>query len=72
MTKNIGVKRLKNPWLSNSILKCIKTKHNLYKKVKLSLCCKTYYKKYKNTLDQIIKTSKNFFYEKKFKDVQSN
>ena len=37
MTKNIGVKRLKNPWLSNSILKCIKTKHNLYKKVQSNI-----------------------------------
>ena len=72
MTKNVGVKRLRNPWLSNGILKCIKIKHKLYKNVKLSLCCNNYYKKYKNTLTQVIKTSKKLFFEKKFKDVQNN
>ena len=71
-TKNIGVRRLRRPWLTNSIIKCIHEKHKLYKMVKLSLCSNDYYSRYRNMITSIIRNSKKLYFRNKFNNAQSS
>ena len=71
-TKNIGVKRLRKPWLTNGIIKCINEKHKLYKMVKLSLCSDLYYSRYRNMLTTIIRNSKELYFKNKFDKATSS
>ena len=62
------------PWITKGLLKSIKTKCNLYKKSlkypsPLNI---TKYKKYKNKLIHLLKTSKRNFYDTKFDNAKSN
>ena len=60
--KNIGVKRLKKPWLTKAILKSIDMKNSLYKLVKASACSKAYYNKYRNSLTSLLRNSKKLYF----------
>ena len=67
--KHVGTKRFKKPWITNSIFKSINNKHNLSKLVKLSLCSKEYFNKYRNTLTLLIRNCRKHYFIDKFNHV---
>ena len=73
VSKTIVNKRNDTPWMTAAIKQSIKTKNKLYKKfVKKPITYGAIYRKYRNSLTKIIKTSKNRYYHKKFNDVKGN
>ena len=60
VSKTIVNKRNDTPWMTAAIKQSIKTKNKLYKKfVKKPISYGAIYRKYRNSLTKIIKTSKN-------------
>ena len=70
-TKTIGLNRLTKPWITDTLLKSINRKHNLYKLVQQNLYDKERYKRYANTLTSLIRASKILHYQKQF-DLYKN
>ena len=66
--------RLNKPWLSNALIKCIKTKNSLYKKYlrNPTMDCQSIYQNYKNKLNHSLRIAKRLYNEKKWNNVQSN
>ena len=60
-TKEVGLRKL-NPWLTQGLKISLKNGQKLYRKMKKSLTGKQEYKKYKKTLDMVIKQAKNGYY----------
>ena len=61
-TKYISEKRLLNPWISQAVLNSIKFKNKLYKDYKIGAVTESYYKRYRNSLNKVIKSAKNSHY----------
>ena len=62
-TKRLSTKRVTKPWMTSSLLQCVREKHRLYR---LSLCSVrniAVYKRYRNTLCNIISKAKSDYYE---------
>lgn len=60
----------RNPWLSSSLLDCLKKKDNLYRKTKkqpFNTALHDRYKKYSNRLGKLLKHAKTQYYENKIK-----
>ena len=64
--KTIGLNRLTKPWITDTLLKSINRKHNLYKLVQQNLYDKELYKRYANILTSLIRTSKVLYYKQQF------
>ena len=66
----------KKPWLTNGILKSIKTKQKLYKHIiiKTNRASQewSYYKKYRNKLTHLIETSKRNYFKSEITSCKSN
>ena len=57
--------KLKAPWISKSILQCIRKKHRIYKKYKLGLLPYSSFKCYRNLLNKALKLAKmNYHHDK--------
>ena len=52
--ETIGPNRLNKPWMTDALLMSINTKHNLYKLVKQNRFDREFYKRYANTLTNLI------------------
>ena len=61
-TKQLGSKNIRNPWLTNNLLLCIKKKHKFYKQMKDGHLSQTFYNKYRNLTSWAIKESKKRYY----------
>ena len=70
--KFISTKRAKKPWLTNGILKSIRSKSHKFKLYKLGLISKHVYNQYKNRLTSVIRRSKNSYYETLFRNNAKN
>ena len=71
VTKSLSKKRLDNPWLTDALLKSISQKDNLYKLSKAGVIPEVLFKRYRNTLNKALKTSKETYYENKFNENSS-
>ena len=65
-TKEIGNKTLKNPWITDDILLCIKKKHKFYKLMKEGSLSRQFYNKYRNLVTFAIKSLKQRYYNDAF------
>ncbi|XP_077994315.1 uncharacterized protein LOC144448040 [Glandiceps talaboti] len=66
---------IRKPWLSNGILKSVRTKHRLFTKMKNNphnVNYKLKYKKYRNILTKLLKSVKKRYYFNKFRWAQGN
>jgi len=69
-----GKHQIRNPWITRGILNSINTRNKLYK----SYLCKPNkqnqdtYKKFRNTLTNIIRNSKTMYYSQKLKDTEGD
>ena len=70
--KKIGIKRFSSPWLNDSILKCVKKKHALYRLMKQNRFSKEAYNKYRNILTSLIRKSKLAYYDNVFARARGN
>ena len=64
--KNVGKKRICNPWLSKAILKSIRIKHYKYKLTLNNQLSINSYKNYCKLLSKIIRASKKLYFSKLF------
>ena len=67
-------RKLKKPWISNSLLKSIKTKNKLYKQFirEPTHVNELNYKTYRNKLTYSLKIAKRLYYEKKIEENKNN
>ena len=66
---------IRKPWLSNGLLKSVRTKHRLFAKMKNNphnVNYKLKYKKYRNILTKLLKSVKKRYYFNKFRWAQGN
>ena len=71
-TKRLSTKRVTKPWMTSSLLQCVREKHRLYRLYFGSVRYIAVYNRYRNTLCNIIRKAKSDYYEKKFTDVRNN
>ena len=71
-TKSMSSKRFKSPWLTDTLLICIKKKHKFYSMVKRGTLSKQFYNKYKNLLTLAIRKSKNSYFQNSFVNAEKN
>ena len=64
--KRITMKRYKCPWLSSAILRCINTKHKLYRDMRAGRVQPSQYRQYRNITCSMINRAKDSFYIDKF------
>ena len=73
VVKNVKIFGVKNPWLTSAIRPSIKNKNKLYKKfLRRPITLGVEYRRYRNILSRVIRSSKNLFYEKKFNECKGN
>ena len=70
--KYVSIKRLQSPWLTKGILHSIKRKSFFHKLTKLGVMDQELNKKYKNTLTNLIRKSKEEYYQSKFQSCKNN
>jgi len=73
-TTKISQHSRKKPWLSSGLLKSIRRKNKLYTKYVKNPTPLNHsiYKKYRNKLNHLLKTTKKDYYHKKFNEATSN
>ena len=71
-TKNLSYKRVMNPWMTTGLLNSIRTKNDLFKKVKLGLSSQIEYNIYRNRVDALIKLTKRNYYLKIFSSFKNS
>ena len=65
-TKQLGLKNIRNPWMTNNLLLCIKKKHMFYKLQKNGLLTRAFYNRYRNLVTFAIKRTKMRYYNNAF------
>ena len=71
-TKFYTTKRLKAPWLSADVIRCIDKKQDWYKKMKLGRITKGSYSSYCAALRTVLDTAEKEYYNKKFDSLGNN
>jgi hypothetical protein len=73
-TSNKYRKNLLSPWITKSLLISIKKRKKLHKKLLSSPnpARKSYYKKYRNKLNHLIRTAKRTYYDNRFNLAKTN
>ena len=66
VSKFVGQKRLKNPWITPSILDAIQRKHRLAELARNDINRLQEYRQFRNTLSQTIRLSKTNYFHSKF------
>ena len=64
--KTVSMKRLKSPWINDSLLVCIQKKHKFYRMSRDGIIAKEVYVKYKNVLSNLIYRSKSEYFQNSF------
>ena len=62
---------INNPWVTPKLKKCIKKKYLLYNLLRRGLIQKSYYNKYKNTLNWVSNKMRRLYFLKKFGNIES-
>ena len=65
-------KRLRSPWLTSDIIKCIRKKRNWYKLIKRNVIAYSSYKKYCSTLKTVLNLTEIEYYRFKFNSLNGN
>ena len=71
-TKIVGTKRLSKPWITSALHKSINRKHILFKLVKRNRYNPDVYKRYCNTLNNLLKIAKLNYYKQKFEATKQD
>lgn len=71
-TKLITEKRLCNPWITQAIINSIKRKNNMYKDFKIGAITELEFKRFRNTLNRLIKHTKSSYYLNIFTNFKNN
>lgn len=71
-TKTISTKRLYKPWISKALHISIKTKHDLFRRVRMNNYDLIAYKRYSNMLTTLLRKSKSFYYKAKFDECKQD
>ena len=69
-TKNISLKHLGSPWITDSLIACIKEKHRLRKLSRNNLINNNIFKSYSVYLRNLINASKYSYYKNKFNSLK--
>ena len=72
MTKTVSTKRLYKPWITNALHNSIKTKHDLFRQVKMNNYDLNAYKRYCNLLTLLLRTSKSSYFKAKFDECKQD
>ena len=72
MTKTVSTKRLYKPWITNALHNSIKTKHDLFRQVKMNNYDLNAYKRYCNLLTMLLRTSKSSYFKAKFDECKQD
>ena len=70
--KTISLKKLRSPWLSRPILRCIEKKHRLYKLFKRDVITREYFNIYKNKLRRLLILAKKYYFANRFAEAKNN
>ena len=70
--KNVGTRKINSPWLTPSILLCIKKKHMLFKLFKQGQIQKSYFNIYKNKLKHLLVIAKKEYFNARFLHAKNN
>jgi len=70
--KEMSVNRRLKPWITNSLIDCIRYKYVLFRKFKKGLISFQRYNSYKNLLTSVIRRSKSQYFYNKFRTCQKN
>jgi exonuclease III len=65
-TKTLSLKRIKAPWITDTLLACIKKKHKFYSMFRNGMLQKEFYNRYKNLLTHAIRKSKQRYFQDSF------
>ena len=65
-TKHISQSKLKNPWITDSLLLSIKRRHKLYAQTRVNPNLIPFYKKYRNIMTNLIRKAKKTYHENLF------
>ena len=74
LKRRSGKNRIRKPWLTNCLLRSIKTKNKLYMQFirRADPAKERRYKNYKNNLSRLIRVAKRPYYDKKFEENKTN
>ena len=64
-SKKISQKRLKTPWLTTKLLKCIRKKHRWYKMMKRGQITVNCYKEFEKKLRKVLRMAEEKYHERK-------
>ena len=70
--KTISLKRLKSPWLSRPMLRCIEKKHRMYRLFKSGIINRPYFNSYKNKLRKLLVLAKKHYFANRFAEARNN
>ena len=70
--KTISIKRIKTPWITTSILRCINKKHRWYRMFRQNLITHESYKKCCNALRYIIDLARCTYYQRKLNSLKND
>ena len=71
-TKQVGNKKLKNPWMNDTMLICIKKKHRFYKLMRQGKLSESFYNKYRNLVTFAIRALKKRYYNNAFISLKND
>ena len=71
-TKQVGIKRLKSPWIIDDLIFCIKKKHRFFTMLRHNLITREFYNSYRNKLTSAIRKSKQLYYNNAFSSSSNN
>ena len=76
MTKCLSEKRLKSPWITSAIVKCIRKKFRWYRLMKQNLILRASYREYAAELRKLLRVAEQEYYVRRFnsldKDMKRN
>ena len=64
--KNISLKHLHKPWITDGLLRSLNRKHDLFRKMKRNIVPFEVYNNYKNQLTSLLRKAKKSYYEHRF------
>ena len=70
--KQISNKRLRAPWITSDILKCIRKRHHWYRLVRRNAITRSSYNYYCRCLNRLLLLAENCYYRKKLQGLKSN
>ncbi|KAB7500644.1 hypothetical protein Anas_13851, partial [Armadillidium nasatum] len=71
-TKQISYKRSSSPWISKSIMTCVRKKHKLFKMLKIHQISYAQFKSYSVLLKYLLKYAKRNYYKKRFNNCKNS